>query len=104
MTIEEELLREAQMQTAILRAAHREALSELSASLRSNDTSAAIMEALRQKAGPLAARELTDGVTNSAKVSLRTVQARVSHLEEMGVLRRLGAGPNTSYELTGLLG
>lgn len=104
MTIEEQLLREVQMQTAILRAAHRGALTDLARELREDDASGAIMEALSESSEPLSARAISDTVAGTTEVSHRTVQARLAHLEELGVVRRIGAGPSTRYELTGLIG
>lgn len=103
MTTGEELLREVQMQTAILRAAHRDALAGLSTSLREDKTSDAIMEVLRGSSAPLSVTAILERAPDDATLARRTVQTRLGQLEEMGVVRRLGAGASTTYELTGLL-
>ncbi len=104
MGIEEQLLREVRMQTAILRAAHRGALTDLATELHEDEASGAVMEALSESAEPLSARAISNVVAGTTKVSHRTVQARLAYLEELGVARRLGSGPSTRYELTGLIG
>ena len=104
MNIDEQLLREVQMQTAILRAAYREVLSDMEEHLRSDTTFSAIIKVMEECTEGVAAGTLIEHAATAANSSKRTIQRRLSKLEEMGVVRRTGRGSNIKYELTGLVG
>ena len=104
MAIEEEFLHEMRMQTAILRAAHAEALDELAQRLLADKTSGAIIGALRDSSAPLSAREILDSAEGASNIAHRTVQTKLAELSDTGVVRRLGRSSTTKYELTGLVG
>lgn len=103
MTIEEQVLREMQMQTAILRAAHSAVLTKLAEDLRSDEVNAAIIAALSDAPEAVSAGTLIDQVVREKSKSKRTIQRRFNSLEEIGVVRRIGTGSSIKYELTGLV-
>ena len=103
---EDQMIKELRLQTAILRAAFRNELESLSAEIRADPLSAAILDVL-QESGPLPSGDLrTKALARTGPGrgnSDRTVVRRLSTLEEKGIVRRLGSGPSVVVELTGLV-
>lgn len=105
--LEEDLLRETRLQTAILKAAFRDRIDALAKEIREDAVSAAIVDHLEEN-GRTQSGTLKDAVMKTVPegtdASPRTIARRLSDLENKGVLERLGQGPKTEYELTGLIG
>lgn len=104
--MQDELLREARLQTAILRAGFKERLDALAQAVNSDKVSAAILIHLREsgktKSGALK-EAVAKLVPSGTDVSGRTVTRRLSDLENEGVVERSGQAQNTEYNLTGLI-
>jgi DNA-binding HxlR family transcriptional regulator len=99
---QQEVVNEIRLQTAILKAAHRPALEALASEVRADELSQAIVEALEP--GTMSATALRNLVLKKVPGAAdRTLSRRLGNLVERGVIRRLGNGPQASYELTGLL-
>lgn len=106
MTTDETLtaiLKELQLQTALLRVAHASDVSALHWTIRSDPVDTCIVETLGD-AGPMRAGDLYKAVAQvEGNPSEKTVKRHVVRLEELGIVRRLGAGSHIEYELTGLV-
>lgn len=104
--MQEELLREARVQTAILRAGFKDKLDALANEVHSDAVSAAIVSHLRDhgrtKSGPLK-DAVVKLVPPGTDASSRTILRRLGDLERDGVVERVGQAANTEYELTGLI-
>ena len=99
----EEIVRELQVQSAILRIAFKEQIESLSDELRGDGLASAIIDVLADE-GPTASGDLWTGVKALETSAVRrTFVRRLTWLAEIGAVRRVGAGRSTSYELTGLL-
>jgi DNA-binding HxlR family transcriptional regulator len=104
--MEEDLLREARLQTAILKAAFRDRLEALAKQIEMDKVSAAIVSHLKEhpKAkSALLKAAVMKGVPQGTDASDRTISRRLSDLENKGVVERSGQGSNTEYMLTGLI-
>ena len=105
--IEEQLLREARLQTAILKAGFRDKIDALANELRTDPVSSGIVDYLGQndntRSGTLK-EAVTKALPKDADASPRTITRRLADLENKGVIERLGQGANTEYRLTGLIG
>lgn len=104
--MEEELLREARLQTAILKAAFRDRLEALAKQIEMDKVSAAIISYLKEhpkaRSAPLKSA-VTKNVPQGTDASDRTIVRRLADLENKGVVERVGQGTNTEYLLTGLI-
>lgn len=104
--MQDELLREARLQTAILRAGFKDRLDAIAKAISSDAVSAAIISYLREngrtKSGALK-EEVAKLVPVGTDASARTILRRLADLENEGVVERAGQGANTEYLLTGLV-
>ena len=104
--MQDEFLREARLQTAILRAGFKDRLEALSKTVNSDPVSAAIITHLRD-GGRTKSGALKDAVAKlvpqGTDVSVRTIQRRLADLENNGVVERAGPVGHTEYGLTGLV-
>ncbi len=101
--MDDEILRELQVQTSILRIAFKKEIESLSAELRGDELTSAIVEVLGDE-GDTKTGVLWSAVKAAYPGAVRrTFGRRLAALAESGVLRRTGAGSSTSYELTGLV-
>jgi len=104
--LEEDLLREARLQSAILKAAFRDRIEALAKEIRSDPVSAAIVAHLaengRTQSGALKEAAMK-GVPEGTDASPRTMTRRLADLENKGVVERIGQGRTTDYELTRLI-
>lgn len=105
--LEEDLLRETRLQTAILRVAFKDRIEAVAGEIRKDAVSAAIVDHLAEN-GRTQSGALRDAaiktVPQGTDVSPRTISRRLADLENKGVVERIGQGRNTEYELTGLIG
>jgi DNA-binding HxlR family transcriptional regulator len=104
--MQDELLREARLQTALLRAGFKDRLDALAKTVNADPVSAAIVSYLRDN-GHTKSSALKDAVAKlvpqTTDASNRTILRRLADLENDGVVERAGQAINTEYCLTGLI-
>ncbi len=104
--IEEELLREIRLQNAILRAGFRDRIDAVAREVQEDAVSATVVEVLsengRTASGSLK-ETVAERVPRGIDVSSRTISRRLAELENKGVVKQIGQGRTTGYELTGLI-
>lgn len=101
---EDGILAELRLQTAILRAAFHEQLTNLSGQLHEDKPTSAVLAVLAEHGTSLPSRELQNRVIIlEPSAGRRTITRRLAYLESIGVVIRTGAGPATAYESTGLV-
>ncbi|MEX0787046.1 MAG: hypothetical protein WD939_10455 [Dehalococcoidia bacterium] len=105
--MENEVIEELRLQTAILRAGFKKDLDALAEAAASNEVSAAIIAHLRENGGSTKSSDLKAAipkmVPSGTEASGRTIARRLAGLENIGVLVRTGQAQNTEYRLTGLV-
>lgn len=101
--MDDELLRELRAQTAILRIAFRHEIESVAAELRSDPLASAIIDALSESGSMRSGVLWADVRAAQANAVRRTFNRRLAALAEAGVVNRTGAGPSSTYELTGLI-
>lgn len=104
--LEDELLREVRLQSAILRAAFRDRIDALAREVHQDAVSRVVVEVLSES-GRTAAGALKDAVVKrvpeGTDVSPRTISRRLADLENKGVVEQIGQGRSTEYVLTRLI-
>lgn len=95
------ILQEQRITNTILRAAFRPQLDALLSQLLDDEVDGAIIRQLVD--GKKSAGALTTAVTKAAEVRPRTVRLHMTDLLTQGIVDRLGQGPSTAYQLSGLL-
>lgn len=104
--IEEDLLKEMRLQSAILRAAFRDRIDALAREVEQDPVAASVVNVLREN-GRMASGTLKDAVSKrvpkGTDISQRTIARRFADLENKGVIEQIGQSRNTEYELTRLI-
>ena len=105
--IEDELLRQTRLQTAILRVAFADRIDALARKVDEDAVSKAMVEVLRER-GKTPAGELKGAVAErlpqGTDASSRTMSRRLADLENKGIVEQIGQGSAVAYQLTGLIG
>ena len=104
--LEEEMLREIRLQTAILKAAFRDRIDAFMEEVRADHVATGIIDHLdqnrRTRSGVLKAA-VAKAMPQGTDASTRTISRRLAELENKGAIEKLGQGNNTEYQLTGLI-
>ena len=104
--IEEELLEEARLTNALLRAGFQDRIDAVSRNVKQDAVSVAILEFLAEN-GRTPSAGLKDAVAaklrKDTEVSSRTISRRIVELEKKGLIWQHGHSSNTTYESTGVV-
>ena len=96
---DDQLVRRLDTVIAILKLAHRDAIENVSAKIRSDKAYAAILDA--SKDWTSAAKVQAAAAMNGSARS--TTSKKIAELIELGLLEKRGGGPTTAYKASGLV-